>query len=117
MSDRGYILDGRTYRIKMPEGNDLLVTINDKDGQPFEIFVESNDPAIYQWVGLATVLITRLIRDGHSLDQIAEEMQEIHCPYTGHIIPGTNQKAPSMIARIGRTIKQHMENKDENSRT
>ena len=112
MEPRELILNGPTYEIRTPEGAELKVTINEQNGQPFEIFVQCDDAVIYQWVALATILITRLLRDGHSLNQIADEMQEIHCPSTGHYIPGTRDWCPSLIARIGRTLKQHMGNKN-----
>ena len=111
MEPRDAVLSGPTYQVKTPEGVELLITINEKDGVPYEIFVHCDDQELYQWTALAAVFTTRLLRDGHNLQELAKEMQEIHCPVTRHIIPGTNEWSPSLIARIGRTLQQHMEKK------
>ena len=110
MEPRDDVLDGPTYWVATPE-IEIGVTINEKDGVPYEIFVQCDDPQVYQYLALATVFTTRLLRDGHPLDELAKEMQEIHCPLTGHYIPGTGEWSPSLIARIGRTLQKHMENK------
>lgn len=111
MEQRDDVLSGPTYWVVTPE-IEIRVTINEKDGVPYEIFVQCNDPGVYQYLALATVFTTRLLRDGHPLEELAKEMQEIHCPITRHIIPGTREESPSLIARIGRALQQHMENKN-----
>lgn len=113
---REQTLYGPTYRLTFPEGViaapravDLLVTVNENEGEPVEIFIQCDDPTLYQWTALISVFMTRLLRDGHPLEKLAGEMLEIHCPHTGHIIPGTAEWVPSLIARIGRALKQHRE--------
>ena len=117
---RDEVLKGPTYRMVIPEeitnrsGEvDIMVTINESDGVPVEIFIQCDDPSIFQWVALSSVWATRLLRDGHPLDNIADEMLEIHCPHTGHHIPKVGEWVPSLVARIGRTLKKHTELKND----
>jgi len=117
---RDTVLYGPTYLIKLPDDAvepprpvDLLVTVNEISDVPVEVFIQCDDSGIYQWVALVSVFTTRLLRDGHPLEKLAEEMLEIHCPHTRHIIPGTMEWSTSLVARIGRTLKEHMENKND----
>lgn len=105
--ERPYKLNGHTYREVLGNGSRMYITINEHDGTPFEVFVRYDDPATYEWITALTTMITRRLRDGAKLIAIAEELLEIHGPQTGHMIPGTANWSPSLVARIGRTLGQH----------
>ena len=110
-NERPNVLKGSTYWIKTQDGTGVGVTINEKDGTPFEVMFHCDDPDLYQWVALSSTFSTRLLRCGQPLEKLAAEMEEIHCPATRHIIPGTNEWSPGLISRIGRTLRIHMESK------
>ena len=104
-------LNGRTYKIKAPNGNgdqiNLYVTINDDaDGRPLEIFLNCSDAALYEWLSLAMVLTSRLLRYGIPVTQIVDDMAAIHSARTGHFLSGGGF-CPSLAARIGRVLGQH----------
>lgn len=87
----------------------MYITINEHNGQPFEVFVRHDEPNSYEWIAALTTMLTRMLRAGVSLDVVAAELMEIHGPNTGHMIPGTSDWAPSLVARIGRAIGRHAE--------
>ena len=104
-------LNGCTYKIKAPNGNgdqiNLYVTINDDtDGHPLEIFLNCSDAALYEWLSLAMVLTSRLLRYGIPVPQIVDDMAAIHSARTGHFLPGGGF-CPSLAAQIGRVLGQH----------
>lgn len=107
-------LYGPTYMITMDDGRPLYITINhDAAGEPVEVFIRYDDPALFEWVTLTTTLITRLLRAGQSLETIAEELKEIHSPRTRHILPGSgNRMCPSLAARFGEVFAEHLKRKE-----
>jgi hypothetical protein len=107
-------LPGATYCATLDNGQPLFVTINsDESGNPCEVFVRMDNPELFEWVTLVTVLITRLLRAGQQLDTIANELQEIHSPSSRHFIPGGGGECPSLAARIGMMLAAHTERAKE----
>jgi len=115
MIKRNEVLNGPTYSIKINDNDFIYLTINDQDGKPFEIFTRHNSNQnaadAFEWVTALTVLITRSLRAGESIVDIGKELEEIHGPNTSHMIPGTSEKSPSIVARIGRILIKHGEGK------
>ena len=110
MRERPDTLNGATYRATLDDGKPLFVTVNsDENGAPCEVFIRMDNPELFEWVTLVTVLITRLLRAGQQLDTIADELQEIHSPKSRHFIPGGGGECPSLAARIGMILKSHLE--------
>lgn len=110
MSSRPDTLTGATYIATLEDGKPLFVTINSDDsGTPCEVFVRMDNPDLFEWVTLVTVLITRLLRAGQPLDVVAAELQEIHSPSSRHFIPGGGGECPSLAARIGMVLAEHAE--------
>lgn len=107
--ERDEVISGPTYKVTLGDGSRMYITVNEQAGKPFEVFVRYDDPNLYEWIALATVLITRLLRAGESLEAIGRELQEIHSPTSGHVIPGGREYSPSMVARIGRVFEGHGE--------
>lgn len=129
MLDRADVISGPTYKvtIETPERTHrVYVTINDQDGKPFEIFIRTDNPQLYEWVNAVTILITRLLRVGFPLAEIAAELQTIHSGSTSmHFLPG-GARCISMVARIGTVLERHARNsllvsgpegKDDGTRT
>ena len=110
MLERADVIGGPTYKITIetPErAHRAYVTINDQDGRPFEIFIRTDNPQLYEWVNALTILVTRLLRLGVPLDEIAAEMQAIHSGATSmHFLPG-GERCISMVARIGTVLARH----------
>ncbi len=115
MKERPTQLSGPTYKLVLDDSTRMYVTINEHEGQPFEIFVRNDDPKLYEWIAAITILISRLLRQGDTLAEIGKELEQINGPESRHMIPGTNIQSPSMIARVGRTLRLHEENKKENA--
>lgn len=99
-------LDGRTYQAEVGDDRTMFVTVNEENGQPFEVFVRLDDPYLYEWITLSTLLITRALRDNASLKAIADELCQIHSPVSGHHLPGGDY-APSIVAHLGRILREH----------
>ena len=103
-------LTGPTYCVIIENDQQMYVTVNhDEHGTPCEVFVRTDDPALFEWVTLVTVLITRLLRAEQPLEVIAAELQEIHSPRTRHWVPGGKGECPSLAARIGMVLARHIE--------
>jgi len=113
MTKRPDILDGATYELVVDDDVSIFVTINSSDGKPFEVFVRDDDAALYEWIAALTILITRLLRAGQSLQDIGSELEEIHGPESRHMIPGTNIQSPSFVARVGRILRIHAQKLQE----
>ena len=98
-------LDGPTYCVRLEDGKPLYVTVNEMDGQPAEVFFRIDDPELFEWVTVLTVVISRALRCGEKLGTIAEDLMEIHSPRTNHFHRG--QQFPSLAARIGSVLARH----------
>lgn len=122
--ERPEVLDGSTYEIQLADESVMHITINERDGEPFEVFVAQGPPLNmepngqrstqngadeFEWVTALTTMVTRLLRAGETLETIGTELLEIHGPNTGHHIPGTAEWSPSIVARIGLVFVQHAE--------
>jgi len=104
MKNRPEELQGGTQRVLLPNGSPMFVTVNYFEGRPTEVFVRYDDPALCEWISALTILITRLLRAGEKLEDIAEELSQIAGPESGHHVPGTHDWSPSLVARVGRAF-------------
>lgn len=101
-------LTGRTYQATLDDLRPMFVTVNSLDGRPYEVFVRIDDPHLFEWVVALTLMITRALRAGESLEAIATELMEIHSPATRHFIKG-GIECPSLSARIGMMLMRYVE--------
>lgn len=93
-------------RVPLEDGRPLFVTINTlEDGRPVEVFVRLDDPELFEWVSVLTVMISRALRSGESLAVIAADLMEIHSPRTNHFHRG--HRFPSLVSRIGTVLAEH----------
>lgn len=103
-------LPGATYKVTVetPERRyRVYITINEQDGNPFEVFVRCDNPQLYEWITALTLLTSKLLQRGMSLKEIGQELQIIHSGATSaHFLPG-GQHCISLVARIGRTLERH----------
>lgn len=105
---RDDVLTGATYKVRMEDGDRMYITVNEQGGIPFEVFIRFDRAELHEWIAALTILITRLLRAGQQLEAIADELQEIHSPASGHMIPGSPDWCPSLVARIGQVLKAHV---------
>lgn len=107
--DRPEHLQGITYKIKTPNAAgqiiNIYLTVNEHDGEPFEVFLNCTDSSINELASVSMVLISRLLRLGVPLDVISEDLEQVHSAHTAHM--AGKQWCPSLIARIGRVLKEH----------
>ena len=73
-----------------------------------EIFVRIDSKEHFEIVNLVTRLASMALRAGVDSMKIAKELQEVYSMTSQHIIPGTNTLCPSIIARIGIVLEQHI---------
>ena len=101
------VLSGKTYKIaKSPLSESALyVTLNDHDGKPFEIFLNSKDTRHHQWIVALTRVISSVFRKGGDCVFLIEELKNIHDPSGGYFKKG--KYIPSLVAEIGDVLEQH----------
>jgi hypothetical protein len=101
------ILSGKTYKIaKSPLSESALyVTLNNHDGKPFEIFLNSKDTRHHQWIVALTRVISSVFRKGGDCTFLIEELKSIHDPNGGYFKKG--KYIPSLVAEIGHVLEEH----------
>jgi len=107
----GTVTAGITYEVHTQERK-FFVTINEHDdGRVCEIFVRLDDAERLELVTVITRLASMAIREGVNPKTVARELQDVYSPVTQHIIPGTNDMAHSLTARIGKVLEDHINRK------
>lgn len=107
LAKREPVLTGKTYKLK-PSGAEhaLYITINDRDGAPFEIFFNTKDASHYQWMTALSRMISAVFRKGGDVAFVADELLQVFDPKGGYIEPGVGY-VPSLCSGIGKIIRQH----------
>lgn len=105
---RPSVLSGKTYKIEksVHSNSALYVTLNDYNGAPFEIFLNSKDMKHYQWIVALTRVISAVFRKGGDCTFLIEELRNISDPNGGYFRKG--QFVPSLAAEIGEVLEQHL---------
>ena len=102
-------LSGKTYKHSFHtaagEKVSLYITINDLDGRPFEVFISSKNAQFSEHLNVLMLMVSYALRNGGSLTMMAQELEEICSPFTGHFTRGTY--VGSLYAAIGGIIKSH----------
>jgi hypothetical protein len=96
-------LTGPTVHFEFEE-TPMYITLNFCNGKPFEVFIRYDEVKVFEWVTTVTILITRMLRDGISIETIAGEMMEICSPHSSHFYKG--KQYPSLAAHIGHVLKE-----------
>ena len=106
--ERPPVLAGATYKVKTPlSEHALYVTINDCNGHPFEIFVNSKAMEHFQWIIALTRMISAVFRKGGDVTFLVEEMRSVFDPKGGYFKKG-GKYMPSLVAEIGEVIEAHL---------
>lgn len=105
------VLSGKTYKLKPPTcDHAVYVTINDKDGLTFEIFLQTKDPKHMQWMAALTRVLSAVFRRSEEIDWLIEELTMVYDP-AGGFFDGPKY-VPSLVAAIGETLKRHIADRD-----
>lgn len=104
---------GACYDVRVPDHVSSLehvyVTINDfAEFQPFEVFVRCDSPESFELTTVLTRLVSMALRQGVKAEVLAKELQDIYSPRTAHMVKGSDKECPSLTARIGQVIQQHL---------
>jgi hypothetical protein len=106
--ERPEVLASRTYRLKVPVNGEMLqlyMTISDRDGRPFEFFLNCSNMALSEYLAAVSVLASRMLRNGFSAEAVASDLVAVESPFTGHMRKGGY--CPSLSALIARTLLAH----------
>ena len=108
--ERPEVLQSRTYRLTVPfdtETINIYVTVSDKEGRPYEFFINCSNVELSEHLAAVFGLGSRMLRNGFPVQLVAEDLMEIASPHTGHMRRGGY--CPSLSALIGRTLVAHAE--------
>jgi ribonucleoside-diphosphate reductase alpha chain len=99
-------LTGTTYKLKTPLSDAALyITINNHNGKPLELFINSKDMRTYQWTVALTRVISAVFRHGGDCSFLIEELKSIQNPSGGYFKKG--KYIPSLVAEIGEILEHH----------
>jgi antirestriction protein ArdC len=99
-------LSGTTYKLKTPlSENALYITINGRDGRPFEIFINSKSMQHYQWIVALTRVMSAVFRHGGDSSFLIDELKSIQNPSGGYFKGG--KYVASLVAEIGDILEHH----------
>jgi len=109
VSERQDVITGKTYKIK-PGNIDhaLYITINDLDGKPFEIFINTKCPKSISWMMTVTRMLSAIMRVEKDIRFIIDELKNIQDPEGGYFYKGMGH-IPSVQAHIGHILEKHIE--------
>lgn len=103
--ERAAILEGKTLKVTWPAlTSSLYITVNFSEGQPFEIFFNSKDQKYMEWMTAITILLSWVLRQGMSLNSIAQEFKQVASVDGGAWVEGKFQ--PSLIAYLGKKLSE-----------
>lgn len=108
LAEREDVLTGKTYKLKWPGiPHAFYITINDgSDGNPFEIFISTQNVESQPWIAALTRMISAVFRRGGDLSFVPNELMHIHDPQGGVWLNGVYE--PSLVGAIGRIVADHM---------
>lgn len=111
MNDRPYNLDGKTYCIKPQIGDSdesLNITINNRGGRPYEVFLECQNPDLFQWLNFIGRCVSTMLQRMDDIERVITLMDETFDPRGKYIDKGFEYK--SVVAHIGAILRRHVDN-------
>jgi len=111
VNDRPYKLDGKTYCIKPQIGNSdesLNITINNRGGRPYEVFLECQNPDLFQWLNFIGRCVSTMLQRMDDIERVITLMDETFDPRGKYIDKGVEYK--SVVAHIGAILRRHVDN-------
>lgn len=114
MEGREDRLEGSTYKLDIDHiPHPIFLTINNLEGKPYELFVNSIEPSILDWSPVFTRLVSALLRQGSSTEFLVEELKSIY-GHSSFYYKG--KQYTSIIAVIGDVLLRHTESIHENNK-
>ena len=132
LAKRPETLRGSTRRIKWPTlSASLYLTVNYLEEVPHEVFFNSKDARLHDWMVATSLMITSILRRGGDVGFIARELQQVQSLHDNAFAQGPHDSHPrnysSLISLVGAhleelltapDVRQHMSNANGgNSRT
>lgn len=108
VDERPDVLQSRTYKLRVPINGDMVdlyLTVSDRDGRPFEFFLNCSDGQLTEYLSAVSLLGSRMLRNGFPVEMVVEDLESIQSPFTGHMRRGGY--CPSLSALIARTLLAH----------
>jgi len=106
--ERPAALTGATYKVKTPlSEHALYITITDRDGRPFEMFINSKSMEHFQWIVALTRVVSAVFRHGGEVTFLVEELRSVFDPKGGYFKKG-GRYMPSLVAEIGDVLETHL---------
>lgn len=103
---RGYVLSGKTYKVKWPDlPSPIFVTINHDEDGPKEIFISSTNALNNEWTTATALLISKLLQAGVPLNEVAGHLKRIVLSTSTAFDNGRHY--PSLVSRIGHLLEEH----------
>jgi len=100
-------LPGTTASIKWNDDPTYYLTVNELDGQPYEVFINSKSTVHSQWIAAVTRLMTGIFRRGGDVAFVAEQLMQVTDPNGGAWIGG--KYVPSLVALIGQKLRDQLQ--------
>lgn len=104
--DREEVLTGKTYKVPIPNSENMYITINDLNEKPFEIFINSKDTEHFQWVSALTRVMSAVLRREDDIDFMVKELKNVVDPNGGYWKKG--KFVPSIVHEIGIALETHI---------
>lgn len=100
---RPEILTGKTVQLKWQAlKSSIYLNLNVLDGKPYEVFLMSKDQRHMEWTTTVTLLLSRLMRMGISIESLAHELKQIASTEGGW---ADGVFYPSLVAYIGEKLE------------
>ncbi len=116
--ERPETLRGSTIKLKSASlDHSMYLTINHivlnegtahESVRPFEVFVNTKDPASQPWIVALTRMISAAWRKGGDYAFVIDELKAVHDPRGGCFLGG-GVYVPSVAAHIGLAIERHLQ--------
>ncbi len=110
VDERPDTLDSKTYRLTAPFATtevEIYVTISDRDGRPFEFFLNSANMELGEYLAAVSLLGSRMLRNGFPLELVAKDLMDIASPHTSHM--RRDGFCQSLSWLIGQALQRHAE--------
>lgn len=110
LAKRPEVLEASSYSVKLGDEPTFYVIISDitEDGEtrPYEVFVNTKNPAHIAWTTALTVMVSAIFRRPYDSSFVAEDLKGVFDPKGGGWWRGKYQN--SAVAAIGQVIEDHM---------
>lgn len=113
VDERPDVLTSRTYHLNVPFGTadvEIFVTVSDRDGRPFEFFLNCANMELSEYLAAVSLLGSRMLRNGFPLEMVARDLMDIASPHTAHM--RRDGYCQSLSWLIGSALSEHAQGLD-----